>query len=129
MKKKNVYILNTKDKKATELLIRLGMRSTFAKALLYLSHISECYSWEIEQGADLKQPEVSIAMEEFRRRGWISKQYLKPKGKGRPRYTYRMSKNIDDIIHEIIQEKLKEVSDIKSDITLLKQLVKGKIAG
>ena len=129
MKKKTVYILSKKDMKATELLIRLGMRSTFAKALIYLSHIPECYSWEIEQGADLRQPEVSIAMEEFRRKGWISKQNLKPMGKGRPRYTYRMSKNLEDIIHEIIQDKLQEVSDIKSDITLLKKLVKGKIAG
>jgi len=84
MKQKNSFVLDDKDNKAVEIFSSLGMPKNLAKTLLYIYQVDECRSADVEHAADLRQPEVSIAMQELRRRGWIKKRDLKKKGKGRP---------------------------------------------
>ncbi|MEE9440416.1 MAG: ArsR family transcriptional regulator, partial [Candidatus Thermoplasmatota archaeon] len=76
MKQKNINILDEKDYKAVGLFTNLGMPKNLAKTLLYIYQVDECRSADIEHAADLRQPEVSIAMQELRRRGWIKKRDL-----------------------------------------------------
>jgi len=73
MKKKNIYTLGADDDKAVQLFVKLGMPKNLAKTLLYISQFDECKCADIEHGADLRQPDVSIAMQELRRRGWVKK--------------------------------------------------------
>ena len=88
MKQKNVYTLDEDDDRAVQLFIKLGMPKNLAKTLLYISQFDECKCADVEQGADLRQPEVSIAMQELRRRGWVNKRDLNKEGKGRPVHIY-----------------------------------------
>ena len=88
MKQKSSFVLDKEDGKAIQLFAELGMPKTLAKTLMYISQVDECRSAEIEQGADLRQPEVSLAMQELRQRGWVAKQDLKGKGKGAGRFIY-----------------------------------------
>ncbi|MDH7506844.1 MAG: ArsR family transcriptional regulator [Candidatus Thermoplasmatota archaeon] len=115
--------LNKTDKKAVKLLTELGMPKNIAKTLMYLSHVDECYSVDIEHGGNLKQPEVSIAMRELRRRKWVKEEIEKKKKKGRPRYIYKPTTTLSEIVTNFEQEKLKEIENIKKDISELKNLL------
>ena len=84
MKQKNVYMLDNDDGAAIQLFVKLGMPKNLAKTLLYVSRFDECKCADVEQATDMRQPEVSVAMQELRRRGWVTKQDLKQKGKAGP---------------------------------------------
>ena len=121
---KEVICLDEKDDKAVELFADLGMPKNLAKTLMYISQVEECKSSEVEQGADLRQPEVSVAMQELRRRGWAKKRDVKKKGKGRPVHIYKLTKPLPEILHSFEEEKLKQVETIKSDLDDLQKLIK-----
>jgi predicted transcriptional regulator len=123
MKQKNVYTFDKEDDKAVQLFIKLGMPKNLAKTLLYISQFDECKCADVEQGADLRQPEVSIAMQELRRRGWIKKRDLKKKGKGRPTHIYNSTTHLSEIWKAFEQEKLKEVDHVKKDLSELKNIM------
>jgi len=124
MKRKRSFVLDEKDDKAVQLFAELGMPKNLAKTLMYISQVDECRSAEVEQGADLRQPEVSVAMQELRRRGWAKKRDLKKKGKGRPVHIYKLTKALPKILDSFEEEKMKQVKTIKSDLTDLQSLVK-----
>ena len=123
MKKVETYAFNKQDKNIIKLFSELGMPKNLAKTLMYISQVDECRSAEIERGANLRQPEVSVAMQLLQSKGWIEKRDLRKKGKGRPVHIYKLSAPIDEIIKNFESEKLAEVEDIKKDITELKQLI------
>ena len=123
MKKRSSLALDKEDEKIIDLFTELGMPRNLSKTLLYISQVDECRSAEVEQGADLRQPEVSIAMQELMKRGWIHKRNLKKEGKGRPVHIYKCKKSLNDIIKTFEKEKLQEIESIKKDMTELKNLV------
>ena len=124
MKHKRAFVLDEKDDKAVQLFAELGMPKNLAKTLMFISQVEECKSSEVEQGADLRQPEVSVAMQEMRRRGWVKKRDLKKKGKGRPVHIYKLTKPLPTILKSFEQEKMKQVETIKNDLTDLQSLIK-----
>jgi len=125
MKRKRSFVLDEKDDKAVKLFADLGMPKNLAKTLMYISQVDECRSAEVEQGADLRQPEVSVAMQEMRRRGWAKKRDLKKKGKGRPVHIYKLTKPLPKILENFENDKIKQVETIKKDLDQLHSLIKG----
>jgi len=126
MKRKESYVLDKDDDKAVQLFVKLGMPKNMAKTLLYLSQVPESKSADIEQSANIRQPEVSVAMQELRRRGWVKKRDIKKKGKGRPVYIYKTTTNLSEIWKAFEQEKLKEVETAKNDISELKTFIESR---
>ena len=126
MKQKNVYTLDKDDDKAVQLFVKLGMPKNLAKTLLYISQFDECKCADIEQATDMRQPEVSIAMQELHRRGWVKKRDLKKKGKGRPVHIYKPTVHLSEILKSFEKEKFKEVERIKNDISVLKNIIKNE---
>jgi len=123
MDKNNLYEFDSKDEKVIKTFTDLGMPRNLAKTLVYISNVDGCRSSEIEHQAGLRQPEVSVAMQELNRRGWIKKQDLRKKGKGRPVHLYTLSSPIDKIVETFEKEKMKEINDIKKDLDDLKNLL------
>ena len=123
MKRKKSLVLDEEDERAVELFADLGMPKNLAKTLIYISQCEECRSADVEQGADLRQPEVSIAMQELRKRGWAKKHDLKKKGKGRPVHVYKLTKKLPAILENFENEKLDEVKNIKSNLDQLQGLI------
>ena len=121
IKKKQIK-LDKNDEQATRLFAKLGMSKNLAKTIMYLSHVDECYSADIEWGAKLRQPEVSLIMNELSQRGWITKREQKNKGKGRPLYAYKSTKNLSEIIKEVEYNKLREIENVKENISQLKDI-------
>ncbi len=123
MKRKKSFVLDDKDYKAVQLFTELGMPKNLAKTLLYISQVDECRSADVEQGADLRQPEVSVAMQELRRRGWAKKRDIKKKGKGRPVHLYKLTADLPQILKSFEKDKMKEVENIRGDLDQLHQLI------
>jgi len=126
MREKNVYTLDKADDEAVLLFHKLGMPKNLAKTLLYISQFDECKCADIEQATDMRQPEVSIAMQELYRRGWVQKRDLKQKGKGRPVRIYNATTQLSEILKTFEQEKLQEVENLKNGISLLKNIIQNK---
>jgi len=126
MKQKNVYTLDKDDHKVIQLFVKLGMPKNLAKTLLYISQFDECKCADVEQGADMRQPEVSIAMQELRKRGWAKKRDLKKKGKGRPVHIYKPTTYLSGILKDFEQEKLQEIETVKNDISKLENILKSR---
>lgn len=124
MKTKENLTLDKEDYEIIRLFTELGMPKYLSKSLMYISQVFECNSADVERGTNLRQPEVSLAMQELRRRGWVQKQKTKTKkGKGRPVYIYKPTVELSEVVKNIEQEKLKEIADIKNDITKLKIII------
>ena len=123
MTQNNKYKLNSQDEKVIKIFTDLGMPKNLAKTLMYISNTEECRSAEIERQANLRQPEVSVAMQELQKKGWIKKRDLKKKGKGRPVHLYKLNHPINDIVKSFEQEKIKEIENVKKDLTELKDLI------
>jgi len=123
MKRKRSLVLDDDDERAVELFADLGMPKNLAKTLIYISQCEECRSADVEQGANLRQPEVSVAMQELRKRGWAKKRDLKKKGKGRPVHVYQLTKPLPEILKTFETEKLTEVKSIQSNLDQLQDLI------
>lgn len=123
MKRKNFLVLDKKNDKAVQIFSELGMPKNLAKTLLYIYQVDECRSGDIMHGTRLRQPEISVAVQELRKRRWITKRDIKKKGKGRPFHIYSSTKPLSEILKSLEQEKLKEVESIKNNISEIKNLI------
>ncbi len=103
-------------------LIELGLKRNVARVVAYLRDGKEATSRNLEIGADLRQPEVSITMRELLEMEWVEVRQDKKPGKGRPYNIYELKKPIGDIIEELEQKKLEENKEILESIQRLKEL-------
>jgi predicted transcriptional regulator len=117
------YLLSSQDDKIIKVFTELGMPRNLAKTLVYISQVDECRSAELEHGANLRQPEVSVAMHVLTKKGWIKKRDIKKKGKGRPVHIYKLTSSLDHIIKSFEKEKMKEIETIKNDLDQLRSLI------
>jgi len=123
MKRAAPYRLSSQDQKIVKVFTELGMPRNLAKTLMYISQVEECRSAEIEHGANLRQPEVSVAMQQLQNKGWIKRRDLKKKGKGRPVHLYKLTSPLDRIIGTFEKDKIKQIEEIKKDLSELKSLI------
>src|SRR3990170_3246503 len=100
--------LSRRDETLVDLLIETGLSRNIAKTLVFLSKREETTSVEIEKATALRQPEVSIAMQELRRRKWVEKRDIKREGKGRPVHSNKLSIPFDKIIEIVESEERKK---------------------
>lgn len=111
----------------TELIDRLyqtGMNKNVAKTLVFIVKEGETKSREIESGTGLRQPEVSVAVNDLMENDWITKDEVKKEGKGRPVHHYTLSKDFNDIISEIEEKEKEKVKEIEENIEEMKSFAK-----
>ena len=123
MEENKKYKFRPKDKKIINIFTDLGMQKNIAKTLMYISQVEECRSAEIEHGANLRQPEVSVAMQQLQEKGWVEKRHKKKKGKGRPVHIYKLTSPIDSLVKNFEDEKVQEIETVKQDLNSLKSLI------
>lgn len=113
-------VLSEVNDKLAKYLIISDIPRSVAYTLVYIRDKGEVTSVEIERETGLRQPEVSIAMQWLRRKGWINKRNMKKEGKGRPVHGYRLSKEFNEILDEIIGELASKISEINENIEQLR---------
>ena len=116
--------LSRMDNEVIERLIFTGMSKNLAKTLVFLSKRDETTSVQIEKATGLRQPEVSLAMQELRRRRWVTKRDIKKEGKGRPVHAYRISKSFSRIVSTIKNQEDKKIEKIVKNMNELRSLTK-----
>jgi predicted transcriptional regulator len=108
MRTQSVTYFTEREEEFVNLLIEIGMRRTVAKVLVFLANVEEATSRDIERGTDLRQPEVSIAMNYMYERDWLKSRESKAMSKGRPVKIYTLAKPVARIMDNIEQEKKEE---------------------
>ncbi len=116
--------LTKKDEMLVELLMKTGLSKNMAKTLVYLRKKEETTSVEIESATGLRQPEVSIAMQDLRRRKWVTKRDIKKEGKGRPVHSNKLAIPFEKIVDILEAEERKRIEGIEANIKQLKELAK-----
>ncbi len=112
--------LTRKEETLVDLLMTMGLSRNVAKTLVFLSKRDETTSVEIENYTRLRQPEVSIAMQELRRRKWVAKRDIKKEGKGRPVHAYRLTIPFHVIVEQIADDQRRKIHEIEENITKIK---------
>lgn len=106
---RKVQFFTEKETEFVDLLIGTGVPRTVAKVLVFLANTPEATSRDIERGADLRQPEVSIAMQHLKELGWITSRLVRTESIGRPQNIISLSRPITEIIDCIQSEKKGEI--------------------
>lgn len=122
MKDLSVKVLDDEDDEFVDILVKQGLKRNTAKVLTYLKGVDKITSKDLEMGADLRQPEVSIAMRELRVSDWVTESNEKKPGKGRPYKIYSLNVPISEIISSLENKKKIEAQEALESIERLKAL-------
>ncbi len=115
--------LTKEQKELVDKLIEAGLQKNIARTLVFVAGRDETKSRDIEDATNLRQPEVSIAMQDLRERGWVTKRDIKKEGKGRPVHGYRLDNPIEEIIKEIEEKERERIKEIEENLEQIKKLV------
>ncbi len=114
--------LTKEQEELVDRFIKAGLQKNIARTLVFVASREETKSREIEDATDLRQPEVSIAMQELRGKGWVTKRDIKKEGKGRPVHGYQLDQPIKEIIKEIEEKEEERIENIKENLKEIKDL-------
>ena len=120
---KHLIDFTEKDDEFAEILVKTGLKKNYAKVLVFLAKNKSLTSRDVERGTDLRQPEVSIAINHLRKRGWVKISNLLTENKGRPVKLYTLHISIQDILHEIESEKSEEFQQYLDLLSCARKLI------
>jgi predicted transcriptional regulator len=109
MRIEQVNYFSKKEYEIVTILRELGFGRTTAKVLVYLAHVEEASSRDIERGTGLRQPEVSLAMQELKEWDWVAEREADRNGPGRKITFFRLAKPFAKIVADIGNRKKTEV--------------------
>jgi predicted transcriptional regulator len=113
----------TNNGELIRLLMEMGMSRKTATTLTYLAQVDETVSKEIEENTNLSQPEVSTAIKELSKKGWIAQRKLEQnESKGRPVSAYKMTIPFSKAVNIVIHNKNNEIEQLQAWISKLKNL-------
>lgn len=111
--------LNGNDQTVTALM-NTGLSKNSAKVLVYITLNQGTTSENIERDMNLRQPDVSVSVQDLYSRGWLSRVSVKRAGKGRPKYIYNLSKPFRDIVSEIERGEMEKIKEMEENIKKLR---------
>jgi len=104
-----MQIYTEKEEEFIGLLTSIGTQKNVAKMLVYLAKLKRATSRDIERGADLRQPEVSVAMKYMMKRGWVEVREIPSEKMGRPVKLWNLKLPFAKILDIIGNEKQNEL--------------------
>lgn len=115
----------TKDKNdLVKKICRAGVKRHVALSLVYTASVEEATRRDIESATGLKQPEVSIATQDMREKGWMEKRNIMKEGKGRPIHSYSLAKSIEEIVQEIEEDERSRMKEMENNLESIRNLIK-----
>ena len=77
---------------------------------------------DIDRRANLRQPEVSLAMKELKKRGWVEEREIKRKGRGRAFKCYKLAVDFKKIVKDLVEKKREELKEIERKLEELERI-------
>jgi predicted transcriptional regulator len=111
-----ILSLSDIDIQITDILTDVGLKSGEARVLVVLFKGYDLTSREVERISDLRQPEVSIAINQLIKRNWVYVTSHNTEKKGRPVKIYSLQHTVDEILDEI-------KGDIEGDYRKKKEII------
>ena len=111
MRQETVEYFTDKEEEFANLLVEIGTKKNVAKVLVFLASTPEATSRAIERGADMRQPEISMAIKYLMGQGWIKSHESPSENKGRPMKVYELAISIAEIVKCIEKEKKIETNN------------------
>ncbi|HLF06663.1 MAG TPA: ArsR family transcriptional regulator [Thermoplasmata archaeon] len=109
--------------RVVDALVLAGIPKNVAKSLVCVASKGEITSAGIEGATGLRQPEVSIAVQELRQLGWVAKRDIKKVGKGRPIHSYRLAAPLKEILRGVEEAEHEKMNRIESNLKVLRELL------
>jgi len=119
MLQKTIQLFNDKEEEFINHLVGIGTKRPVAKMLVYLANKPEATAREIEHGADLRQPEVSVAIRTMSRLGWIQSRMIPSDRKGKPVHTVALALPVGKIPDLIGKQMMDET---RGRVSLIRKL-------
>ena len=119
MLQKTIQLFNDKEEEFINHLVGIGTKRPVAKMLVYLANKPEATAREIEHGADLRQPEVSVAIRTMSRLGWIRERMIPSDRKGKPVHAIALALPVGQILDLIGKQMMDET---RSRVSLIRKL-------
>jgi len=104
------------DIQIIDILTDVGLKSGEARVLVVLFKGYDLTSREVERISDLRQPEVSIAINQLIKRDWVYVTSHNTEKKGRPVKIYSLQHTVDEILDEL-------KGDIEGDYRKKKEII------
>jgi predicted transcriptional regulator len=114
----------SKEERMIGLLMDMAMPRSLARTIVFFSKNENCICNNIQEVTDLRQPEVSTAMQYLKERGWIITESLQQGRKGRPIISYKLAIPFDKMINTLIREEHAKIKDLRVKLNNLKKLTK-----
>jgi predicted transcriptional regulator len=125
MRARQVKYFTNNEHGFVELLIAIGTRRNVAHVLVFLANTPEATSRDIERGTDLRQPEVSLAMNYLIEKKWIRSSENRSAHKGRPVKVYALSRSVSAIMDMIEKEQKEKAKKKLATLQKLRIFVRG----
>ncbi len=117
-------IFTERDEEIAGIFNEVGLKVNVSRVLVMFLTYSNINSRDIERYTDLRQPEVSIAINDLVNRRWIEVTKHITVNKGRPIKVYNLSLSPDEIIDQIEGSINKEYNQLKASVERVRELVK-----
>ena len=108
------------EEEIADLFWDIGLKRNVARVLVLMIRDVDLTSRDMERICDLRQPEVSVALNDLMKRKWVKDVRQVREGKGRPIMIYHLVRSLDDILEELkkaivgdYEEKLKEIEKVR----------------
>ena len=119
MLQQTIQLFNDKEEELISLLAEIGTKKSVAKMLVYLARTPEATAREIERGADMREPEVCIAVKYLAGLGWIRDRMIPSDRKGRPVRNISLALPAGQIMDLIGKQKMDET---QRQVALIRKL-------
>jgi len=116
MKRAEGWEINDNDQKFIDILTQLGYSRSMAKVIVFFLFFKHGLSADIERTMNMRQPEVSVAVNKLIGKNCIDCSQEKSEGKGRPKLSYTLKKKPEDLLSDIEEQ-------IKTNITKQNELL------
>ncbi|MDD1724763.1 MAG: hypothetical protein LUQ07_06520 [Methanospirillum sp.] len=117
-----------REEEIADLFQDIGLKRNTARVLVLMISDADITSREIERVADLRQPEVSLALGDLMERKWVRTVRQISESKGRPVKIYHLSRRVDDILDDIKGSFVGECGKKIIDIERVRELVKENLS-
>jgi len=124
----NILHFSTEDEEIADLFWSIGLKRNSALVLTLMIKDVDFTSREIERMIDLRQPEVSIAITDLMKRGWVHTVLQITQNKGRPIKVYHVSRSLDEILDELKESVIETYEQKCEEIEQVRRLMHDKMA-